>query len=195
MKERPILFSGPMVRAVLADRKRQTRRICKPRKDPDFGCELAPNEIAGDVNQGRNYRLSPYGAPGEHLWVRESFSGSMAYERNGYALREWGNKIWYWADGEPRFGDWTKPRPSIHMPRHLSRITLEITGIRVERLQEISPADCVSEGYESPSGTRYEQEELSALDWYRTLWEQINGPGSWAINPWVWVVEFRRLSA
>jgi hypothetical protein len=108
----------------------------------------------------------------------------------------------YTADDEPvlnpegfDFAWWysRKSCPAIHMPRWASRITLEVTGVRVERLQDITPADCVEEGYQSPPGTRYAQEELAALDWYKDLWEHINGDGAWGINPWVWVVDFHRL--
>lgn len=202
MAERPILFSGAMVRAILAGTKTQTRRVVKPRKDPDYGRELSPCEIAGDEHIAR---LCPYGAPGDRLWVRETFAGSIAYERHGYPLKEWGNKIWYVADGEPRSGQWTRPRPSIHMPRCLSRITLEVTEVRVERLQDISDQDAVAEGTPcyvcgGPMDGRSEDDchcfhrRATASD-YRGLWESINGPGSWEANPWVWCVSFRRINA
>lgn len=198
MRERPILFSAPMIRALLANTKTQTRRVVKPRKDPDYGCELSPCEIAGDEHIAR---LCPYGAPGDRLWVRETFAGSIAYERHGYPLKEWGNKIWYVADGEPRSGQWTRPRPSIHMPRCLSRITLEVTEVRVERLQDISEADALAEGIHKPAGSQFWHTDPGANilpgdtpQWaYRNLWESINGPGSWDANPWVWVVGFKRV--
>jgi hypothetical protein len=108
------------------------------------------------------------------------------------------SSIWYWADGNPDYGDWTRPRPSIHMPRWASRITLEIVSVRVERLQDISEADCYAEGIESTEFCE-EAERLQPATGalpgryaYRALWESINGPDSWDANPWVWVVEFKR---
>ncbi len=212
MSEKPILFSAPMVRALLAGTKTQTRRVVKPQ----FAKEAAPVEmpatdpIGGWVVGGHSgiwwcdaaanpdeAMRCPYGQPGDRLWVREAFAGSIAYERHGYPLKEWGNKIWYIADGEPRSGQWTLPRPSIHMPRALSRITLEVTGVRVERLQDISEADAQAEGAPSAdlaSGRECIFPHQGTYRWgFRLLWEQINGPGSWGANPWVWVVEFRRL--
>lgn len=198
MKERPIIFSGPMVRAIRADLKTQTRRIVKPAPDRDFGrrCVVQPHELAGEINAGR-LRNSAYGVPGDRLWVRETFAGSIAYERQGYPLKEWGNKIWYLADGEPRSGQWTQPRPSIHMPRCLSRITLEIVSVRIERLHVITNADALAEGVDvhpnhhgKPPTSIY-----SAVQAYRDLWESIHGPGSWDANPWVWVIGFRKVEA
>lgn len=184
--ERPILFSAPMIRALLAGTKTQTRRVVKPQPDEDGLARLAGQWIWHDTSE-RTFRC-PYGQPGERLWVRENFSGSIAYERHGYPLKEWGNKIWYWADGNPQRGDWTKPRPSIHMPRHLSRITLELTEVRVERLQDISEADALAEGVANSlhlPGGRFANEN------YAHLWDAINGPGSWDANPFVWCVAFK----
>ena len=205
MSEKPILFSAPMVRALLAGTKTQTRRVVKPQ----FAKEAAPVEmpatdpIGGWVVGGHSgiwwcdaaanpdeAMRCPYGQPGDRLWVREAFAGSIAYERHGYPLKEWGNKIWYIADGEPRSGQWTLPRPSIHMPRALSRITLEVTGVRVERLQAISEADAMAEGDLS---AMYLHAPTNPRGAYAALWESINGQGSWDANPWVWVVEFLRL--
>lgn len=193
--ERPILFSGAMVRALLSGKKTQTRRAVKPRKDPDYGCHLAPCEIAGDEHQAR---LCPYGQPGDRLWVREAF----IHEPADYC---WEASVSipcrpaltvYRADAEdPRGGRWT---PSIHMPRRLSRITLEIAGVRVERLQDISEADALAEGvpnqpvlggYSAREGCKWLPPEPVAE--FARLWELINGPGSWDANPWVWVVSFR----
>ena len=186
--ERPILFSAPMVRALLAGTKTQTRRPLRAGTwfDAQHGViRMAP---AGLACTGFAPVACTYGQPGDKLWVREAFSGSIAYERHGYPLKEWGNKIWYWADGNPQRGDWTKPRPSIHMPRHLSRITLELTEVRVERLQDISEADALAEGVANSlrlPGGRFANEN------YAHLWDAINGPGSWDANPWVWVVAFK----
>ena len=120
---------------------------------------------------------------------------------------KWGDcsRIWYWADGNPTEGDWTRPRPSIHMPRWASRITLEIVSVRVERLQDISYEDALAEGVLDfrqliePECQQGETADECArrLCWpqrsYRQLWESINGEGSWEKNPWVWVIEFRRV--
>ena len=197
---RPILFSAPMVRALLSGTKTQTRRPLRPGTwwTPEHGViRMAP---AGLACTGFALVPCPYGQPGDRLWVREAFSGSIAYERHGYPLLEWGNKIWFWADGNPQRGDWTKPRPSIHMPRHLSRITLEVTEVRVERLQDISEADAQAEGIAySERFNGYcigEAEHFNSHDprlSYFSLWESINGPGSVEAIPWVWVVEFRRI--
>ena len=180
MSEKPIPFNAPMVLAVLAGTKTQTRRIANPKRS----IEPMTDEC-------------PYGQPGDRLWVREAFAGSIAYERHGYPLKEWGNKIWYIADGEPRSGQWTLPRPSIHMPRALSRITLEVTGVRVERLQDISEADAQAEGAPSAdlaSGRECIFPHQGTYRWgFQLLWESINGPSSWGSNPWVWCVSFRRV--
>ena len=193
MKERPILFSASMVRAILEGWKTQTRRIVKPQ--PDIvadGGSVVGVFTPEDQKYGRlGKALScPYGQPGDRLWVREAFAGSIAYERHGYPLKEWGNKLWYLADGEPRSGQWTRPRPSIHMPRCLSRITLEITEIRVERLQEMNRGDAMEEG--CPFANM--QKGPDPRDWFRDLWQSINGPDSWDANPWVWVVGFRKVT-
>ena len=202
MKSRPILFSAPMVRALLAGTKTQTRRPLRE------GTWLDPKEgvirmcSVGNGVTGFQSVACPYGAPGDQLWVREQFAGSIAYERHGYPLREWGNKIWYCADGEPRSGQWTRPRPSIHMPRSLSRITLELTDVRVERLQDISEADALAEGVTpkwEPGCSGRLMEAIGGFSFrpaasaYADLWEQINGAGSWDANPWVWALSFKRV--
>lgn len=211
MTERPILFSGPMVRALLAGTKTQTRRVIKDQSIGERFSHMTDDGLAhldwlGDPCCGTGVwnvpeysaRVSsPYGKPGDRLWVREAFAGSIAYERHGYPLREWGNKLWYVADGEPRSGQWTRPRPSIHMPRSLSRITLEITGVRVERLQDISEADAQAEGCALECMTPTGDDSGSAIygpGGYMALWESLNGAGSWDTNPWVWVVEFKRVT-
>lgn len=169
MKERPILFSAPMVRAILDGRKTQTRRVVKLRN----GQYMPPSEKA-DINGWRQMlRNCPYGQPGDRLWVRETHFDAKRLNEG---------RILYRADGDvSRFG-WT---PSIHMPRSASRITLEVTGVRVERLQDISEADAVAEGVVWEQGQ-------TAINVFETLWESINGAGSWDANPWVWVVEFKR---
>jgi hypothetical protein len=188
MNERPILFSSPMVRALLDGSKTQTRRIMKPQ--PSLG-----QDFGGRV-------LCPYGQPGDRLWVREAFSGPRHQEH--HPPRDWHStdEIHYWADGCPSCNDWTKPRPGMFMPRWASRITLEITGVRVERLVDISEDDARAEGItdggclncgESETNCGCLNPQPDARDSFIHLWESINGPGSWAANPWVWVVEFRRV--
>lgn len=220
MKDRPILMSAPMVRAILAGTKTQTRRVCKPAQFYSLShvVEVPDPLERGQVYNGSHFGdeegdvqfSSPYGGRGDRLWVRETFSGPWCMEaQDGIAAAppsKWGesSEIWYWADGEPTHGDWTRPRPSIHMPRWASRITLEVTGVRVERLQDISEADALAEGVTPlPGGDMWTAGGVydgplhaARPQWaYRRLWEQINGPEGWAANPWVWCVAFRRLEA
>ena len=207
MKQRPILFNGDMVRALLDGRKTQTRRIVKPAKDRNgSGCQLVACEIAGEVNGG-DYSLCPYGRPGDQLWVREAHAllprtayrasvgtGTIAqveHPTDGYTAA-------VFREGFDRSGapNW---RPSIHMPRWASRITLQIVSVRVERLQEISEADAKAEGMEltgwrpTYSAPDSGGECFTPADNFAALWESINGAGSWEANPWVWVVEFKRI--
>ena len=257
MKDRPILFSGPMVRALKDGSKRQTRRVVRGSEAwplnadratilPTRGTALA---VVGYSTHAPEIRC-PYGMPGDRLWVRESWQvarETLDYETGGeYDVWAWdeglgdprkhlkgdarfGTKsaLFYAADGEDKnpsaFFDLlgldnktvlrTKEinwRPSIHMPRWASRITLEITSVRVERLQDISEADALAEGIvecpipaddEGPRRIGYvvgpddgkSGLSVTAVEAYRNLWESINGPGSWDANPWVWVVEFRRV--
>ena len=160
MADRPILFSAPMVRALLAGTKTQTRRVCKL----DVRSGMPEPELASLL------RCCPYGVPGDRLWVRETWAPLTV----GYAYRA--DPVW----NAPPADRW---HPSIHMPRAASRITLEVTGVRVERLQDISEADVIAEGCP--------RQMLYGTGWYRDLWLKINGTGSWGANPWVWVIEFR----
>jgi hypothetical protein len=207
MTERPILFSAAMVRALLAGTKTQTRRAMKPQPEPDCCSGVlsswaldANGERAGfaawfldDVGQHDGAVMSPYGGPGDRLYVRESFSGPRHQER--HPPREWHSTdpIHYWADGNPAHGDLTKPRPGIHMPRWASRITLEITEVRVERLQQISEQDATEEGapggHGAIPGYGY---SATPLEHYRWLWESINGIGSWDANQFVWAISVKR---
>lgn len=197
MKERPILFSGPMVRALLAGTKTQTRRVVKPQ----------PRILAGELMCWKDDALtddqmaacSPYGQPGDRLWVREAHCfcpRSPSMEKWSHTPEE--ARVVYGADDlmlTGPYGLWRpKMRPSIHMPRWASRITLEVTGVRVERLQDISTSDAEAEGWPGPDA----ENSISStypIAWYSKLWEEINGPGSWTANPWVWCVSFRRLEA
>lgn len=207
MKARPILFSGPMVRAILAGTKTQTRRVAK---------EFDGFNVDAILRRFPQQNGCPYGKAGDYLWVREAFKPCASGQvkegygevRYGYAYRADG--VTQWAQqttvihdltGQPDTGPmqfrdvpW---KPAIHMPRAASRITLEITGVRVERLWDISETDAVAEGIQLLNG-RYTfngglHESRTAVESYRALWESINDPGSWDESPWVWVVEFRRV--
>lgn len=196
MKERPVIFNGEMVRAILDGRKTQARRPVKfPFLDKNMGCELAGNELVSEVRAG-NYSNVPFGRIGDRLWVREAYQGPLfefdqmgtyledtsKFERPEFCeYRADGGKTpeYYDADDNLRYG-W---KPSIHMPRWASRILLEITAVRVERLQDISEADAIAEG-----GTKHFN-----IDWFWPLWASIYGVDSWNANPWVWVVEFKRV--
>lgn len=199
MKEKPILFSGPMIRAILANTKTQTRRIFKPdRMTWDANGRYTTHAMRGgelSVTGSGPFKPSswlhycPYGQPGDRLWVRETF-GHFERKEN-FAP---GCEVFYRADGESLAVEpW---RPSIHMPRWASRITLEVTGVRVETLQDIDLADALAEGISDTGALILDSagnEQVGPIAEYAVLWEQINGPDSWAANPWVWVIEFRRL--
>ena len=214
MKEHPILFSAPMVRALLAGTKTQTRRVVKPQ--PDYICQDGTPARSTDTAKVRRGQMMtipcPYGQPGDRLWVRETwyFEGTDMM-RHGRTHSTQDGVVRYLADGARRTINtrweaverWMtrKPqnRPGIHMPRWASRITLEVTAVRVERLQDISEADAMSEGAppSHPSIDRISREygyPDFPLSWYAQLWDHINGPGSWEANPWVWVVSFKRVT-
>jgi hypothetical protein len=196
MKERPILFSAPMVRAILAGQKTQTRRVVKPepqmvthdRKTTTW--EGDPGVLLDLLEQtGRKCR---YGKPGDRLWVRETFQrfsddGEIMYRADPASLRAM-NELKYDECQEARW------RPSIHMPRWASRILLEVVSVRVERLNDISESDLAAEGIQELIDGGVDHDG-TPLDTYRVLWESINGRGSWESNPWVWVVEFERAEA
>ena len=195
-KERPILFSGPMVRAILDGRKTMTRRIVKPQ--PHAGVRQSPFVPSGlEDGHGKELRC-PCGQPGDRLWVRETWAAPHAYDHLPPRMISQEARIHYTATEERGGLLW---RSSIHMPRWVSRITLEITAVRVERLQDISEADALAEGIYKPLGSQFWHTNPSANilpgetpQWaYRNLWETINGPGSWDANPWVWVIEFKRI--
>jgi len=204
-KERPILFSAPMVRALLAGTKTQTRRIAKPVKHPDLGniydagalvLEHEPQHVID--------RACPYGQPGDRLWVRETWQ----HANHPFGPYQDHTPVFYRADylddphgpdgelsPEGRYREW---RPSIHMPRPACRLVLEVAAVRLERLHGISQADAMAEGVwtarvaresgildRSPGGG-----VLNHVGAFRDLWQEINGAGAWDANPWVWVVEF-----
>jgi hypothetical protein len=176
MKERPILFSGPMVRAILDGSKTQTRRTFKGTTEHKGPYNPAYMEAHQQANGWG--RICPYGAPGDRLWVRETWA--VQHEYDAAAPSEIAASArWHYAATEDLGG--LRKRPSISLPRRGSRILLEITDVRVQRLQEISEEDARAEGAQSyRSG-------------FQSLWQSINGPGSWHANPWVWAIIFRRL--
>lgn len=218
MKERPILFSAPMVRAILDGRKIQTRRVVKPQPR-----ESISGNLVGEWLGRKLFGLllpkvqdivihCPYGQSGDRLWVRESWNHSNfpfgPYEQNcdvfyraDYFDDPLGTDLERSEDGILR-----KWKPSIYMPRSASRITLEITGVRVERLQDISEADAFAEGSECLITDNCDEQDklLLGLPIYESgfpyrngfalRWESINGAWSWDANPWVWVIEFQRVS-
>jgi hypothetical protein len=205
MKERPILFNGEMVRAVLDGRKTVTRRVLKPQ--PEL-VEIENGEMRGQNGwscerfwrwNGERctpegvYARCPYGAPGDRLWVREThYRFPVAHTPMEMC------RVLYEANGAPTLDEHhdlglMKKYPSIHMPRWASRITLEVKSVRVERVQEITDADSLAEGIKpSDVAARGYQDARVA---FRVLWNSINekrGFG-WDSNPWVWVVEFERV--
>lgn len=217
-KERPILFSGPMVRALLEGSKTQTRRVVKyPTQEGKSGWH--PNKTGWQFLPGGSERpVCPYGRPGDRLWVRETFiQGWPSVDGNHDQFYEDGSEkpvhTWYratspdigWTDDDGFATGKTPWKPSIHMPRWASRITLEIVSVRVERLQDISEADALAEGVCAQGGGLYELHYFDLAGRpalgstqsprlaYRGIWESINGAGSWDANPWVWVVEFKRV--
>jgi hypothetical protein len=217
-KERPILFSGPMVRAILEGRKTQTRRVVKLKKY--FKDDIEPLKLTHDV-MAEMIELDgcPYGKPGDRLWVREKHKVrglcSGCYE---YACDCGHFEVTYAADNKINvLGEWDCEsdfpkneywRPSLFMPRFLSRLTLGITNVRVERLQDISEADSRAEGitealnYSGSAGwgdlnsipfQQHNGDLYSCKNSFMHLWNGINGDGSWNQNPWVWVIEFNQI--
>lgn len=202
MTERPILFSSEMVRAILAGKKTQTRRLVKPQ--PPRGTVLTMNG-AGDralcfaepgigphlvcvppTPRSRDHRLPcPYGVPGDRLWVRETFClrDPEYHPERGY---------WYAASDDVDNPKWTSP---LFMPRNASRITLEIDGVRVQRLQDISEADAQAEGcrgVHGATGQAIPGPPLSAREDFERLWDRLNAERApWRENPWVWAITFR----
>jgi len=251
MRERPILFSGPMISAILSGAKTQTRRIVRPQIEPfvqqtadrwpqkhaepylDSYCSERQTETnprgmsvlwcwwTRDDRQGPVVARCPYGVPGDRLWVRETFRptrfpgkpivgihyaadqdplrGCLIELRSGqrYTFPDDAGPDEQWPEGVA-----CKTRPSIFLPRWASRITLEVTEVRVQRLQEISEDDAEAEGVEDLSGGS-EQWKIYGTDCsttrdvresYRSLWDVINSKRApWASNPWVWALTFRRV--
>lgn len=220
-KERPILFNGAMVRAILEGRKTVTRRVVKPQ--PDFlGSMVDPTTPFMTLDAGLHARIvCPFGKPGDRLWVRETFAtlgneDGVAIDWNDNMVRgdeRGAARIYRASCGVGDYGLWQIPdkafwkpdtngvqyegtwRPSIHMPRWASRILLEITHVRVERLQDITRSDIRAEGLQCPPELASDDVSPNYRDWYpaafRDLWNSTGG--DWDANPWVWVVEFKRV--
>ncbi|MDV5252236.1 morphogenetic protein [Enterobacter hormaechei] len=213
MKERGMIFNAEMVRAILDGRKTQTRRIMKKQPEPSkaregdfyFPCNkmqsmvhvsdfIPGNSMIPDAHEFFS-KCCPFGEVGDRIWVRETWARyNIDQDSHDMAYRATTPEDW------PEEGRW---RPSIHMPRWASRITLEITGVRVERLQSISPNDasregliklpatgryCLNQGDQYFGGASHDAREV--FSW---LWESIYGAESWQSNPWVWVIEFKRI--
>jgi hypothetical protein len=235
MKERPIIFNGPMVRAILSGIKTQTRRVVKLQPTGEWKIDTPP--VLGRITSkhhlkerfGVFVRLDietcfplaslipcPYGQPGDRLWVRETWKPvPISAYRCSEGVQQTPNpqdadEAAVYKAGWDRSGGGVSWRSPIHMPRWASRITLEITDVRVERLQDISEADAIAEGVRGypfrpedgwPICTGYmvgDDDGKTTLhpkpqDPYRLLWESINGPGSWDTDPWVWVIQFKRI--
>lgn len=202
MKARPILFSTPMVLATWEGRKTQTRRLVKPpipdgcinpihdadwwmwqRWTPELRKYGYPVSKVGD-------RMCPYGVPGDLLWAREAWRVARIYNKR--PPRELQNlRLWYEADGKaPYYFQGGRYRHARFMPRWASRLTLRITDVRVQRLQDISADDVIDEGIEpDDSGDAAFESSVNRVV-YADLWDRINGAGAWDINPWVWALTF-----
>jgi hypothetical protein len=206
MSERPILFKGEMVRAILDGRKTQTRRNIK--YTTEHRGPINPAYLEAHKDHPGWAHICPYGKPGDMLWVRETWGhtgtgvwkvGQVYYAQDGGII--------YRADHPNAAGSWFSP---LHMPRFASRITLRITDIRVERLQNIegqhpSESDAIAEGvraihhgdgeyyYSAFRDEPHPENWCDPADAFKELWNKINGPGAWDANPWVWVISFERV--
>ncbi|MEQ9868754.1 hypothetical protein ABRP77_05585 [Pectobacterium odoriferum] len=205
MKERGIIFNGDMVRAILSGQKTQTRRVVKSQPDEDGLARLRGGPWM-DTSE-RVYRC-PHGEVGDRLWIRETSGLQIRRDALGgtgefrvYRASNPDAIRYKTASGEIAPIKWI---PSIHMPRHASRILLEITDVRVERLNDISEEDCWAEGIDAVDG-RFDNAEIidmarkigccidDAKPMFSLLWQSIYGAESWSENPWVWAVSFKRI--
>ncbi|HBQ9339447.1 TPA: hypothetical protein L9D42_004550 [Klebsiella pneumoniae] len=210
MKERGMIFNGEMVRAILDGRKTQTRRIMKPQPEPcPRGGHWWPSNVfktmlhvEDEMQNGKGGwgglvgDACPFGAVGDRIWVRETWASGLS-TKSTLAYRATHKR----EDLEDGFYDTIKWTPSIHMPRWASRILLEITDVRVERLNAISEEDaraegiidggCLNCGEPEPCGCA--NPEPDATDAFAYLWQSIYGQESWNADPWVWVIEFKRV--
>lgn len=191
MADRPILFSGPMVRALLDGRKTQTRRVMKPQPEPfdamfsDAGRWWTGDAVTGEVHQVLRV---PY-ATGDRLWVREAWA-DIANDPH-CDLHQSGIQHAYRSTDDDEFTIPPRWRTSIHMPRAVSRLTLIVTDVRVQRLHDISEADAVAEGVDAVTMSDVpRQASLSRRSDFAALWYIIHGPGAWDANPWVCALTF-----
>ncbi len=209
MKERPILFNAPMVRAILNGSKTQTRRVVKGL--PDEVTHIKPDaygegifHLMSESSHVNDPIACPFGHVGDQLWVRETWAEVGTVDPGFITYKATYPKcLPHGMQNVPKdlHDAGYKWRPSIHMPRWASRIQLEITNIRVERLQDCSEEDAISEGLWNDEKTgllwlpcaENGKAHIDPRRAYRDLWESINGAGSWDANPWVWVIEFRRV--
>ncbi|WP_277381584.1 hypothetical protein [Stenotrophomonas maltophilia] len=213
-KERPILFNGTMVRAILAGAKTQTRRVVKPqpvfdtrfrsRFRVDGRGSMSYRQVSTDAPAALLGEICPFGKPGDRLWVRETWM-----DLKGTGIEHWDpatgqpTRYAYGADSPPGsasdearkdFG--LKWRPSIHMPRWACRLVLEITDVRVEPLQAISKADAITEGLTQTEAGGWLPGPCDHPEWaFHQLWNQVYGESSWDSNPWVWAITFKRIEA
>lgn len=221
MKERPILFSGEMVRAILEGRKSVTRRVIKPQPvlaNDGLWDYWKGGEWQGAVDPGDGrfnfIQCCPYGMPGDRLWVREAWGSGdrfiyegeqdppriVVYRADGAAMNYAHDDDGYFIEAQDWNLNLVKWRPSIHMPRWASRITLEVVDVRVERVQEISDEDVLAEGVSASQavGVVVPGSDITYPSlMFRDLWNSINaGRGfGWDADPWVWCVEFKRVEA
>ena len=225
IKERPIIFSSPMVNAIREGRKTMTRRIVKLR---DFGPDDTPGYdwIFRDRRSLWNSHATddlivkhcPHGRVGDRLWVKEGLWAVLPNVGDTTLVTAYNTDGELALDGDRRPVPWRWKKttlPSIFMPRWASRVLLEITDVKVERLNDISEADAIAEGargwLDSLNGRAYDNAEKQACRFtkiidpqagvmsgrgvFAALWESINGEGSWAANPWLWAITFRRIDA
>lgn len=209
MKERGMIFNGEMVRAILDGRKTQTRRIMKPQPADDIARGVFPNPNAFGWKSSLKHKYGsatahfcPFGKPDDRIWVRETWARyNIDQNSHDIAYRATTPADW------PEEGRW---RPSIHMPRWASRILLEITGVRVERLHAADESDLLDElgdmleDCDSVAGKAFNHAEHYAIagvpvglcpemHGFKAWWDKVNGDGCFDSNPWVWVIEFKRV--
>lgn len=209
MKEHPIIFSAAMVRAILDGRKTMTRRVanvetCDTRPLGGGDVFITPKGCYSPRTPEHHASYCPYGQPGDRLWVRETFRVIDGQTQPRIAIDYRSDPEEKWNRMGDFIGDGKKWTPSIHMPRWASRILLEITNVRVERVTDICPQDCEAEGVLPVEpmqsvvhrfGDFVSPKELGYLISFGQLWDSINAARGfgWKENPWVWVIEFKRL--
>ncbi|MBL7635122.1 hypothetical protein [Atlantibacter hermannii] len=215
MTERGMIFNEYQVRALLNGSMTQVRRVLNWRRTRFTEIAELDNGIkwpwSEDCENGGDYwHRCPFGAVGDHLYVREPFSRLDSFNFFDPSVPHEVPDFWYWADGEPAWGDWTRPQSGAVMPREASRVTLEVTGIRVERLlaaDELALLDNLGdmlEDCDSVAGRAFNHAEHYAIagvpvgmcpemHGFKAWWDKVNGAGSFDSNPWVWVIEFKRI--